>query len=196
VTFNPANMAIPATGGNITASITAPAGCAWSSALHSIDFMHPTTATSGSGNGAVTYSVDANIGSARQGQFTLSIGTTQTQTIIQSASCVTGTDVSSQVTVTRGAVLSNFVGTLYTQQVTVKNISASTLTNVYLGLSSLTSQVAAPAAAGFSCGTPVYGVGSTLTLAPGQSATVNFQFTPGKSTGGQPPVYLTRVLTF
>jgi hypothetical protein len=196
VTLDPANKALPTAGGIVTVSIAAPAGCQWSSFVSTIDFMHATSPTSGAGNGVITFAMDSNSGSTRQGVFTVTAGATQTYSISQSASdCGIGTDVSTQVLVTRGAILSNFTGTRYTQQVTIKNTSATPLANLYLTLESLTSQVAVPANSNvFSCRGPGYLISPTL--APGQSVTLNFQFAPGKSTGGLPPTYSTRVLSF
>lgn len=193
VAFDPANRTIPAAGGTISVSITAPAGCAWSTLLTSQNFMHPTTPTSGSGNGVVTISVDPNTGGSRYEYLSIPGSTTSAQILQVSGLC--GTDVSTQVLVTRGAILSNFGSTRYTQQLTIKNTSAAPLANVYLALDSLgPSQVTAPPLSTSTCTGPLYAVPN---MAPGQSVTMNFQFAPGKSAGGQPPTsYVTRLLTF
>lgn len=194
VDINPANKTLPAAGGTITASITTQTGCAWSAVIHNVDFIHATSPTSGSGSGVVTLSFDPNAGVTRLGDFSISAGSTQTYRITQSANCTVGTDVSTQMTVSRGPILSNFTLTRYTQQVTITNTSATPVTNPYLMLGSLTSQVTSPINPFSFCSGQGFFVNDTL--APGQSATLNFQFAPGKSAGGQPPVYTTRVVSF
>jgi len=50
---------------NATVAVTAPAGCAWT-AVSNATWIRVVSGASGSGNGAVTYSVDANTGKARK----------------------------------------------------------------------------------------------------------------------------------
>jgi len=57
-------------GGTGTITVTAPTGCAWS-ASNTLPFITLTGATSGNGNGTVTFQVAANSGSDRSGTFTV-----------------------------------------------------------------------------------------------------------------------------
>ena len=57
-------------GGTGTITVSAPTGCAWS-ATNSLSFVTLTGATSGNGNGTVTFQVAANAGGVRSGNFTV-----------------------------------------------------------------------------------------------------------------------------
>jgi hypothetical protein len=71
-TLNPAAQAISAAGGNSSVAVAMPGGCAWS-AVSSVSWITVLTGATGSGNGTITYSVDANpTGTGRTG--TIAIG--------------------------------------------------------------------------------------------------------------------------
>ncbi len=57
-------------GGTGTINVTAPTGCAWS-ATNAVSFVTLTGATSGNGNGTVTFQITANTGGVRSGSFTV-----------------------------------------------------------------------------------------------------------------------------
>jgi hypothetical protein len=61
-----ANVAVEGSSGSF--EVTAPSGCAWSSSSSS-GWLHPTS--SGTGNGIINYTVDANLGAARSGTITV-----------------------------------------------------------------------------------------------------------------------------
>lgn len=58
---SPVAQSVSRTGGPVTFSVTAPAGCTWSSS-ETAAWLNITTGAGGSGNGAVTFSVAANTG--------------------------------------------------------------------------------------------------------------------------------------
>ncbi|TAM44893.1 MAG: M6 family metalloprotease domain-containing protein [Acidobacteria bacterium] len=60
----PQNASVPAAGGIGSFSVTSAPGCAWT-ATSSTAWLHVTSGSSGSGNGAVSFSADANAGGAR-----------------------------------------------------------------------------------------------------------------------------------
>jgi len=66
----PAGQAFPVVGGTGTIAITAPAGCQWTSS-NTLSWVTITSATSGAGNGTLTYQVTANTGPWQSGTFTL-----------------------------------------------------------------------------------------------------------------------------
>ena len=68
--INPGGQGFTAAGGSGTVAITAPAGCAWTAA-NSLPFVSYSGATSGSGNGVVSFTVAANQGADRSGTFTV-----------------------------------------------------------------------------------------------------------------------------
>ncbi|MDO9263551.1 MAG: LamG-like jellyroll fold domain-containing protein, partial [Desulfosalsimonadaceae bacterium] len=80
--IDPASASIGAAGviGN-TVSVTAGAGCTWS-ATESLDWVTISNGASGTGNGTVTYTVDANTGVSRSGTMTIA---GETYTINQAA---------------------------------------------------------------------------------------------------------------
>jgi len=80
----PTTVAIGASGGTGTAiSVSAGSGCTWT-ATTSAGWITILTGASGTGNGSVTYSVQANTGSARTGTLTVA---GQSVTVSQSAPC-------------------------------------------------------------------------------------------------------------
>ena len=72
VAVSPTALSFPATGGNGTVNVSAPAGCSWQ-ALSNAPWITVTGGAQGSGNGTVTFAVAANTGStARTG--TIAVG--------------------------------------------------------------------------------------------------------------------------
>jgi hypothetical protein len=70
-TLYPGGQSFPVTGGSGTITVTAPAGCPWT-ATSSLGWVTVTGASSGQGNGRVTYQVAKNTGASQTG--TLSVG--------------------------------------------------------------------------------------------------------------------------
>ncbi len=69
--LNPVNKVFGRSGGNSTVSVTAPAGCAWT-AVSNASWITITGGASGSGNGAVSYTVSVNTtGTTRTGTMTI-----------------------------------------------------------------------------------------------------------------------------
>jgi hypothetical protein len=77
----------PVNGGTGSFDVTAGAGCAWS-AVSNASWIHITSGSSGSGNGTVGFSVDANLAGPRSG--TISVGG-QFFTVNQASSCTYST---------------------------------------------------------------------------------------------------------
>jgi hypothetical protein len=69
--ISPGGQGFTASGGSGTVTITAPAGCAWNG-TNTLPFVSYTGASSGSGNGVLSFSVAANQGVDRSGTFTVS----------------------------------------------------------------------------------------------------------------------------
>ena len=92
----------------------------------------------------MTLQADPNAGGLRSGTVTIA---GKTFAASQSASACGAADVSSQVSVTRGAFTSNFIGTNYIQQVRLTNQGPAILGPVYLvvdGLPMMGRRVSAP----------------------------------------------------
>jgi hypothetical protein len=79
--LSPASQSFAAPGGSATMSVTAGSGCGWTAASQT-PWITITAGSSGSGNGSVSYSVQANTGSARSGTLTVA---GQTFTVYQAA---------------------------------------------------------------------------------------------------------------
>jgi Domain of unknown function (DUF4082)/Bacterial Ig-like domain/G8 domain/IPT/TIG domain/Viral BACON domain/Putative binding domain, N-terminal len=79
-TVSPTSVSPTAAGGAQSASVTAPAGCSWT-AVSNAAWISVTAGSTGSGNGTVSYTVDANAGTAsRTGTLTVA---GQTVTVTQ-----------------------------------------------------------------------------------------------------------------
>jgi|GEM_PF-3188600 len=81
-TITPTSASVAASGGSGTVTVTAGSGCSWT-AVSNAAWITVTSGASGSGNGAVGYSVAANSGSARTGTITIA---GQTFTVTQAGS--------------------------------------------------------------------------------------------------------------
>lgn len=81
--LSPSLIDVPSGGGAGSTTVSAGAGCAWTASSNA-PWIRITSATSGTGNGSVTFAADANSGPARSG--TITIGG-QTLTITQPAPC-------------------------------------------------------------------------------------------------------------
>jgi M6 family metalloprotease-like protein len=68
--ISPASGSAATSGGTGSFNVTAGTGCAWT-ASSDASWLHVTAGASGSGNGTVSYSVDANGGGARAGHITV-----------------------------------------------------------------------------------------------------------------------------
>ena len=78
-TIAPRSRALDHVGGTDGVSVTAPVGCPWT-ATSPVSWVHITSGQSGSGNGVVTYSVDANPAGNRTTELTIA---TQAFTVTQ-----------------------------------------------------------------------------------------------------------------
>jgi subtilisin family serine protease len=83
--ISPTSASFTSAGGAGSVTVTAGAGCAWTAASNAA-WITITSGASGSGNGAVSYSVAANAGAARSGTMTVA---GQTFTVTQSAPTLT-----------------------------------------------------------------------------------------------------------
>ena len=87
--LSPGSAPAPASGGSGSLGVTAATGCNWT-AQPDKSWIHITSGASGSANGTVTYTVDANASLSRTGSITVTGGTqtvdSQTFPIIQSSS--------------------------------------------------------------------------------------------------------------
>jgi hypothetical protein len=79
--ISPSSQNFPSSGGTGSVTVTAGGGCAWT-AVSNASWIHVTSGASGSGNGAVAYSVDANSSSLDQNGTMTIAG--QTFTVAQS----------------------------------------------------------------------------------------------------------------
>jgi hypothetical protein len=71
IALAPASQQFPSTGGSGTISVSTTASCAWT-AVSNNSWIAVGSSASGTGNGSITFTVDANTGGARSG--TLSVG--------------------------------------------------------------------------------------------------------------------------
>jgi Putative binding domain, N-terminal len=118
-------------GGIFTVNVTAPAGCAWTAVSDSTTWLTVSGSASGSGNGSFTLQAASNTGGLRSATVTVGDKTFKAS---QSASACGATDVSSQVTVTRGALLLQpfkFPAS-YSQQVRLTNTGSAVAGPVYV----------------------------------------------------------------
>jgi all-beta uncharacterized protein len=69
-TIAPSSASYTTAGGTGSASVTATSGCGWT-AVSNATWIHVTAGATGNGDGTVSYSVDANAGSARNGTITI-----------------------------------------------------------------------------------------------------------------------------
>ncbi len=202
--ISPASQTFGAGGGSLSVNVTAPSGCPWA-AVSNASWITVAPGAPGSGTGFVTLQAAANVGGLRSGTVTIA---GKTFNASQSAAGCGTTDVSSQVTVTRGAIASNFTRSTYVEQVRLTNQGASVAGPVYLVLDGLPA-TAAPCVGGTCSVTPTPPLtfcqsltGSSLIIAapsgltPGQVVTLSIQFLPGAAQGGVPPTwYTTRIFS-
>jgi len=82
--INPTSQSIGAAGGAGTpSSVTTTAGCAWTAAAND-PWLRVTSGATGTGNGSVNFTIDANTGPARAGTLTIA---TNTFTVNQASGC-------------------------------------------------------------------------------------------------------------
>jgi hypothetical protein len=202
--ISPASGIFAVNGGTMSINVTAPSGCAWKAAANA-GWITVTGGASGSGGGWVTLQATANTGAPRNGTVTMA-GKTFNAT--QNAPACGAVDVSSQVSVVRGTIGSNFTRTNYVQQIRLTNNGANLPAPVYLVLDGMP-LTGAPCVGG-TCGvTPAPPLtfcqspsGSSLisvplpggTMAAGTTIILSLTFQPGAAAGGVPPTwYTTRV---
>ncbi len=69
--ISPASQSFGSTGGTGNVTVSAAAGCSWTAVSNNTAWLHITGGWSGNGNGALSYSVDANTGAGRTGILTV-----------------------------------------------------------------------------------------------------------------------------
>lgn len=180
----------PASGGSTTVQVTAPGGCAWS-VTGNPGWLGFPNGTSGSGNGSVTITAQANSGGPRSGSLSIA---GKPFSVSQAAGGACGAlDVSAQIRVTQGPMqLFSAVGSLYDRNVTLTNISSQTVPGpIYLvldGIPDYSRPGCTPPIAPFGCTlVPAYPVTHCLSPSPVGSSLVlwsQFGLAPGQSVGG------------
>ena len=198
--ISPGSQTFSPNGGTLSVNVSAPSGCAWT-ATSGLTWLHVTAGASGSGLGWVTLQADANAAGLRSGTITVAgqaFSATQ-----GSGPCGNAVDVSSQVSVVRGAYVSNFVGTSYVQQIRLTNQGTPVAGPVYLVVDGvpLTGAPCVGAVCGITPAPPLTfcqsPTGSSLVLASvsgmasGQVVNLSLSFTPGHSANGVPPTWST-----
>jgi photosystem II stability/assembly factor-like uncharacterized protein len=208
--LSPASGIFAPGGGSLQANVVTGPGCAWS-AFSALSWAHVTAGSPGSGSGSVTIQADPNAGLLRSGVIVIA---GKPFSVSQGADACGANDVSSQVLVSRGPILSGFIGGYYAETVTLRNQGTTAIAGpVYLVLDGLP-------ATRFECGTflgrtQTCGVSnaSRLTfcaspsgsdmvliapngLTPGQAISAGLTFIPGASGGASAPGwYTTRVFS-
>jgi hypothetical protein len=213
--INPASQAFPSGGGSGSVSVTAMSGCPWSVAgiptWVSGAWVNGVPGSSGSGNATFNYTVAANSGGPRTATLTVA---SQTFSLSQGGSaCGTATDVTSQVSVARGAFLGAApLFQTFSQTVTLKNTGATTIAGPIEYIMDGLPRTGAPCPASATCTVlkPVPTItncqstaGSAMvqmssgSLTPGQSVSLTLTFTPGTANGGSAAAlqYTSRVLS-
>jgi hypothetical protein len=176
-----------------------------------LNWVHVTAGSPGTGTGFVTIQADPNSGGLRSGVLTIA---GKPFSVNQSADACGATDVSSQVAVSREAILAGFIGEDYAETVTLRNSGPTSISGpIYLVLDGL--PVTGPQCGSFNgqnqtcsvtgasqvthCHSPS---GSDMVLfapnglAAGQQVSGILSFLPGPSGGAQVPNwYTTRVFS-
>jgi hypothetical protein len=111
------------TGGSVSVSVSAPAGCAWSAASNA-PWLAVKSGAAGSGGGVVVLNVASNTGGPRSGSATIA---GKTFTVTQGAGACGALDVTSEATVDLGGLtfVTNVGGLYYDQTLAVRNISGA-----------------------------------------------------------------------
>jgi hypothetical protein len=126
-TLNPSVVVIDASNQSIRIVVKDGPSCSWSS-VSNVGWLTITSGGAGTGNASVYIQASANTGGARTGAVTIA---GQTLTVQQSApvqSACGATDVTSMVLISRGTrVATLYTPNQYTQDITIKNVSGSTL---------------------------------------------------------------------
>jgi hypothetical protein len=202
--ISPGSGIFAVNGGMMSINVTSPSACPWT-VVSNANWINVMSGTPASGTGWVTLQAAANSGAPRSGTVTIA-GITFNAT--QNAPACGAVDVSSQVSVVRGTIVSNFSRTAYTQQIRLTNTGATLPAPVFLVLVGL--PLTGPPCVGGTCGvTPAppltycqSATGSSLialslpagVMNAGQTLTMTLTFQPGAASGGMPPTwYKTRV---
>ena len=194
--ISPTSQILASGAGSVTINVTAPSGCSWSTSWTS-SWLSALGSTSGSGNGSVTLQVAPNAGGPRSATASIfSNGdlTRKTLSISQGGSTCGATDVGTQVSVVRGAFLSNFLGSAYTQQVKLTNNGPAIPGPVYLVVDGLVSGSVAPTARTTTCqssSTSYMVLAASGGLSSGQAVNLTLTFQPGAAAKGNPPSWTT-----
>jgi hypothetical protein len=205
----PGSTIFPMNGGSAAINVSAAPGCSWS-ARSALAWVHVIAGSSGSGNGTVVIQADSDAGSFRSGFITIA---GEPFAVSQSASACGATDVSSQVSVARGPILSEFIGGYYHETVTLRNNGTTNVSGpIYLVLDGLpltsSSRCGSFLGQAQTCGVTLASLtycqsptGSDMVLfshglGPGQAIGGDLTFVPGIAGGAQPPGwYTTRVFS-
>ncbi len=139
--INPLTQNFTAAGGNNSVAVTAGAGCNWNATSNAV-WLTITSGGSGSGNGAVNYTVAANAGPSRNGTLTIA---GQTFTVTQNSGCPI-------ITVTPASLPLAFLGLAFNQQLTQTGGTGAPTWSVPTG--SLPNGVSLNPATGLLSGTP------------------------------------------
>jgi hypothetical protein len=194
--ISPTSQIVPVGGGSVTVNVTAPSGCTWSSSWIS-SWLSALGSASGSGNGSVMLQIAPNTGGPRSTTVSIFSNSELTQkalTISQGGSTCGATDVSTQVPVVRGAFLSNFLGSAYTQQVKLTNNGPAIPGPVYLVVDGLVSGSVAPTNRTTTCqssSTSYMVLAAPNGLSSGQLVNLTLTFQPGAAAKGAPPTWTT-----
>jgi hypothetical protein len=179
--IGPTSASVASAGGDVSVSVSAPAGCAWGS-VSNASWLHITSASAGSGTGSITIHADANSGSERTGTVTVAGGTfTAIQQGATNGTACGAVDVSGSVTTSRsGLTWVPFSTYIFTQSLTVKNGSGAVIPGpVFVVLRNLPSGVLLQGAlrtACFSSAGDYMVLVSAGDLAPGQSGGYGLAF--------------------
>jgi hypothetical protein len=135
-TISPTNYSIAASGGQGTISVSAPAGCSWSTST-GVSWASITSDASGSGNGTVGYSVQANTGAARTVGFSIA---GKIFSLTQGGTTSSGTTTGYTLTITKagtgsGTVTVNPLKTTYPSGTQVTLTAAPSSNSVFAGWS-------------------------------------------------------------
>ena len=169
--LSPTSASVVAGGGSGTFTLTAGAGCSWSVAS-SASWLTVSSATSGTGNATVSYSVAANTGAMRTAN--LSVGG---RTFLVTQAAATTTTTTTTTTVAAKATLSSTALNFGNQKVgTTSAVKTVTLTNSGGGTLTIASLTSGGANPGDFLRSGTCAVNASL--AAGTSCTVQYMFKP------------------
>ena len=163
--LSPASATLDSSGGTASVTLATGAGCAWT-ASSSASWLGVSSATSGSGNATITYTASANTGATRTANLSIGAATFILTESAASTSVSAAVPSLSATSITFGPVKVGKKSAA--QSVTLANSGSASL-----GLSSLAQSGTNPGdfLRGGTCA-------AGLTLAPGQTCTIQYVFAP------------------